>query len=71
MQVVDNQPIPIPKPPRLFKEDLIRIDDTTTTTTPPRLRHPANPDSLLPDFEWVLPIKLEPCHFFINIGHTI
>ena len=30
-----NQPIPIPKPPRLFNEDLIGIDDTTTTITPP------------------------------------
>ena len=31
-QVVENQPIPIPKPPRLFSEELIRIDDTATTT---------------------------------------
>ena len=28
--MVENQPIPIPKPPRLFSEELIRIDDTTT-----------------------------------------
>ena len=33
-QVVDDQPIPIPKPPRLFNDTLIRIEDTTTTTTP-------------------------------------
>ena len=35
---MDNQPVPIPKPPRLIiNKTLIRIDDTTTTTTtPPR-----------------------------------
>ena len=31
---MDDQPIPIPKPPRLFNDTLIRIEDTTTTTTP-------------------------------------
>ena len=30
-QLMDEQPIHIPKPSRLFNEDLIRIDDTTTT----------------------------------------
>ena len=39
--MVDNQPVPIPKPPRLLKENLIRIDDTTTP--PP---HPKNPTNL-------------------------
>ena len=34
-QMVDDQPIPIPKPPRLFNDTLIGIEDTTTTTPPP------------------------------------
>ena len=57
-QVVDNQPIPIPKPPRLFKKYLIRIEDTTTTTPPP------SNDPLLPLTRTPAYLLLRPGNFY-------